>query len=263
MTDTPTPGFRAEERATLVRWLRDAANDEWGMPIGSPFALLARLADAVERGDLERDERAREQAPSQDADSLLAAFQRACEMVVVDGDSHISETTKERAVHRNELRQRLIDLATLRTQLSTAEERIRLLDRTIANMRVLAGLPIPPEIGETIQSLRSQLATAEARVRESTELARRLADDLVAAKNEGFALAGRVRRVEGLERAFDTLVKAADDAFRHWDRDEDSKVGKILASMSGHNRCYRLDVDQAIAERRGRSVCSRDTDGDA
>jgi hypothetical protein len=45
-------------------------------------------------------------------DEMLTAFQRACEMVVVRGDSHISETTKERAILRNEIRRRVSSLAT-------------------------------------------------------------------------------------------------------------------------------------------------------
>lgn len=42
------------------------------------------------------------------ADALLAAFQRACETVVVGGDSNLSQTTKERALLRNALRARLL-----------------------------------------------------------------------------------------------------------------------------------------------------------
>jgi hypothetical protein len=42
-------------------------------------------------------------------DFLLAAFQRACEAVVVRGDSALSETTKERAILRNELRAMLLE----------------------------------------------------------------------------------------------------------------------------------------------------------
>lgn len=41
-------------------------------------------------------------------DALLRDFQRACEMVVVRGDSHTSETSKERAILRNELRSLLL-----------------------------------------------------------------------------------------------------------------------------------------------------------
>lgn len=45
---------------------------------------------------------------SADIDELLRQFQRACEDVVVRGDSNISETTKLRAILRNDLRARLL-----------------------------------------------------------------------------------------------------------------------------------------------------------
>jgi hypothetical protein len=41
-------------------------------------------------------------------DDLLSDFQRACETVVVRGDSHVSETTKHRALLRNDLRAKLL-----------------------------------------------------------------------------------------------------------------------------------------------------------
>jgi hypothetical protein len=43
-----------------------------------------------------------------DIDTLIYDFQRACETVVVRGDSHLSVTTKERAILRNALRARLL-----------------------------------------------------------------------------------------------------------------------------------------------------------
>lgn len=41
-------------------------------------------------------------------DTMLADFQRACETVVVRGDSNLSETMKERAIIRNLLRSKLL-----------------------------------------------------------------------------------------------------------------------------------------------------------
>jgi hypothetical protein len=46
-------------------------------------------------------------------DDLLSDFQRACETVVVRGDSHVSETTKHRALLRNDLRAKLLERASL------------------------------------------------------------------------------------------------------------------------------------------------------
>lgn len=42
------------------------------------------------------------------ADRLLDDYRRACERVVVQGDSNLSRTTKERAILRNLLRQQLL-----------------------------------------------------------------------------------------------------------------------------------------------------------
>lgn len=44
----------------------------------------------------------------QEINSLLREFQRACEAVVVEGDAKISETSKVRAILRNDLRARLL-----------------------------------------------------------------------------------------------------------------------------------------------------------
>lgn len=47
-----------------------------------------------------------------DIDNLLTQYERACAAVVEQGDANLSETTKERAFYRNEIRARLVAAAT-------------------------------------------------------------------------------------------------------------------------------------------------------
>jgi hypothetical protein len=57
-------------------------------------------------------------------------------------------------------------------------------------------------------------------------------------------------RIGELEVALGGAVKAARDAHEHWDADRDSKVGKILAAMSGYLEGYRPDctaIHEALA----------------
>lgn len=56
-----------------------------------------------------------------DVDELLAGYQRACELVVTEGDSNLSRTTKERAIYRNELRAYLLKAAAIEAARPLAE----------------------------------------------------------------------------------------------------------------------------------------------
>lgn len=49
-----------------------------------------------------------------DIDNLLKQYERACAAVVEKGDANLSETTKERAFYRNEIRALLVRAAWLR-----------------------------------------------------------------------------------------------------------------------------------------------------
>ena len=56
---------------------------------------------------------------------------------------------------------------------------------------------------------------------------------------------------ETLLRALKGAVTLADRCHDHWDADEDSKVGKILAAMAGHLKRYNAEataMHEAIAE---------------
>lgn len=50
-----------------------------------------------------------------------------------------------------------------------------------------------------------------------------------------------------LLRALETLVKAAGDAYEHWNNDRDAKVGKLLLALSGHLPEYRAELAAAHA----------------
>lgn len=51
-----------------------------------------------------------------------------------------------------------------------------------------------------------------------------------------------------LRSAIEILRQYASKTRDYWDRDEDSKVGKRLAAMSGELKGYDVDVDEALAE---------------
>jgi len=54
------------------------------------------------------------------------------------------------------------------------------------------------------------------------------------------------RRVEELENAIETMRAYADQTWRHWDADEDMKVGKRLRAMSGGLPGYDETIDEVL-----------------
>lgn len=55
--------------------------------------------------------------------------------------------------------------------------------------------------------------------------------------------------IERLQAALETFTNIAEEAFREWDKDNDSRVGKILLALSGHAPAYRADIDAIHAAR--------------
>lgn len=53
--------------------------------------------------------------------------------------------------------------------------------------------------------------------------------------------------IKQLKEAIGVLRASAGVAFSHWDNDQDSKVGKWLAALSGELPLYSKDVTDALA----------------
>lgn len=93
----------------------------------------------------------------QEIDRLLAAFQRACGMVVTEGDSHLSATTKERAIFRNQLRAELIECQKWQDDFKAAEKTAQQLDAHWQTLSDLTGVdeendnPWPAVVGRVAQ----------------------------------------------------------------------------------------------------------------